>query len=87
MKLNDYLQAERGRARRIAEAVNKSPAFVYQMGGGKRPVPVPLAKRIVQATGGVVTLQELRPDDWQLIWPELVGAAGAPQPAEEAVAQ
>lgn len=26
---------------------------------------------IEKATGGVVTRQELRPDDWFLIWPEL----------------
>lgn len=29
---------------------------------------------IEQATGGDVTRQDLRPSDWQLIWPELVPA-------------
>lgn len=29
---------------------------------------------IERATGGQVTRRELRPDDWWLIWPELVDA-------------
>jgi DNA-binding transcriptional regulator YdaS (Cro superfamily) len=29
---------------------------------------------------------ELRPDDWHLIWPELIGAPGAPKVAKQAKA-
>lgn len=32
---------------------------------------------IEQATKGVVTRRDLRPDDWHLIWPELVAAEPA----------
>ena len=40
--------------------------------------------QIEQATDGAVTRRDLRPADWHLIWPELVGAEGAPPvpPAE-----
>ncbi|MGN5479495.1 hypothetical protein ACTMU2_29135 [Cupriavidus basilensis] len=34
------------------------------------------------ATGGVVTRQAMRPDDWHLIWPELL--TNAPIEAQEA---
>ena len=34
------------------------------------------------ASGGTVKRWDLRPDDWHRIWPELIGADGAPEPAE-----
>lgn len=33
---------------------------------------------IERATDGQVRRWDLRPDDWHLIWPELIGAEGAP---------
>jgi DNA-binding transcriptional regulator YdaS (Cro superfamily) len=42
-----------------------------------RGAPVEQCAAIEQATNGQVTRQELRPDDWHLIWPEL-------QPAQTA---
>ncbi len=40
---------------------------------------------IERATNGVVRRWDLRPDDWQAIWPELVGTKGAPKaPAKAA---
>lgn len=36
----------------------------------RRPSPANCVA-IRRATNGLVTLQELRPDDWQAIWPEL----------------
>ena len=47
----------------------------------KRGVPIPRCAELEQATGGAVARWDMRPDDWHLIWPELVGAAGAPIPA------
>ena len=38
-------------------------------------VPVEYCARIEQATAGAVTRKDLRPDDWQAIWPELAEAA------------
>ena len=41
-----------------------------------RGVPIEHCASIEQATSGQVTRQELRPDDWQAIWPELAAQAG-----------
>jgi len=42
---------------------------------------------IVRATNGLVTLQELRPDDWQNFWPDQPQArASITQAATETVA-
>lgn len=43
-----------------------------------------LAAQIEAATNGAVRRWELRPDDWFVIWPELVGMAGAPGPVRPA---
>lgn len=51
-------------------------------------VPVEHCATIEIATNGAVTRRDLRPDDWQKIWPEL--AAAQPhqaQPATQPVAQ
>lgn len=42
------------------------------------PVPVEHCAAIELATDGKVTRKELRPDDWQRVWPELVDSAAAP---------
>jgi len=41
-------------------------------------VPVERCVQIERATAGAVRRWDLRPDDWHLIWPELVGSEGAP---------
>lgn len=33
-----------------------------------------LAVKIEEESGGLVTRRELRPKDWQQVWPELAGA-------------
>lgn len=43
-------------------------------------VPVEHCAAIEFATGRVVRRWDLRPDDWHLIWPELISAEGAPVP-------
>ena len=49
-------------------------------------VPPERCVAIEVTTCGAVTRRELRPDDWHRIWPELIGADGAPDvpQAEEA---
>ncbi len=37
-----------------------------------------LAVRLESASSGVIHRWDLRPHDWHLIWPELVGTDGAP---------
>lgn len=45
-----------------------------------------LCVRIEAESSKAVTRPELRPDDWHLIWPELIGADGSP-PVPEASAK
>jgi len=44
-----------------------------------------LAVQLEAATDGAVRRWDLRPDDWHRIWPELIGADGAPDVPAEAV--
>jgi len=49
-------------------------------------VPVEHCAAIELATDRAVRRWELRPDDWHLIWPELIAAEGAPAPTEKRAA-
>lgn len=62
----------------LARILRISPAMVNQWAQGKRPVPVEYCAPIDGATKGAVRRWDLRPDDWHLIWPELIGTEGAP---------
>jgi DNA-binding transcriptional regulator YdaS (Cro superfamily) len=73
MQLHEYLSKE-GTQAKLATDLGISPAQVWQWKKGLRPVPVELCSGIEKATSGEVTRKELRPDDWQEIWPELVKA-------------
>ena len=55
----------------LARLLGVTPAVVYQWVSGLRPVPVRYCAAIERATAGAVTRQDLRPDDWVDIWPEL----------------
>lgn len=59
--------------------------MVNQLVNGSRPVPVEHCLAIERATNGLVTRRDLRPDDWQKIWPDLAEQAPA-QPATEIIA-
>ena len=85
MNLSVYLdKLERGQKKELADALGVSSAYLYQMATARRPVPPDLAPTIEQNTGNSVRRWDLRPDDWHRIWPELVGAPGAPSPHAEA---
>lgn len=43
-----------------------------------RGVPLEMCAAVEMALGGAVRRWDLRPHDWHLIWPELIGAEGAP---------
>jgi DNA-binding transcriptional regulator YdaS (Cro superfamily) len=78
MDLKTWCAAERGRASILASTIGIPVSFMSQMVSGDRPVPPQHAAPIEAATGRQVMRWELRPDDWHRIWPELVGADGAP---------
>jgi DNA-binding transcriptional regulator YdaS (Cro superfamily) len=71
MKLNDYISEKRGRLNELAQAIGAHTPDVSRWAKNKRPVPITHCFSIEEATGGVVTRKDLRPDDWHLIWPEL----------------
>jgi DNA-binding transcriptional regulator YdaS (Cro superfamily) len=86
MTLTDYLKAERGRMAKVAVRSGLAPAFLSQIANGVRGAPADRAADIERACDGAVMRWDLRPDDWHRIWPELVGADGAPdvpEPAQE----
>ena len=77
MNLPDYLSAERGRAAKLAAAIGVTPVMVSQWASSVKPVPAERCVSIEQATAGAVTRKDLRPDDWQRIWPELADVTKA----------
>lgn len=70
----------------VARSVKVRPPSVHEW----RTRGIPADKRMLlgaaieQATQRRVRRWDLRPDDWHRIWPELIGAEGAPPvPAEQ----
>lgn len=65
--------------RRLAEKVGVNPATLYQAmtskGAGFSPEK---CVRIERDSDGELRRWDLRPNDWHRIWPELIGAEGAP---------
>lgn len=71
MRLQNYLAAKRGRQTDLAREIGIAVTFLYQIANGIRPVPIEYCAQIEIATNNQVTRKDLRPDDWQKIWPEL----------------
>lgn len=65
-------------AAELARSLGVPAAWVSQMAAGARPIPPHLCPSIERWTKGEVRRWNLRPNDWHLIWPELVDAADAP---------
>ena len=66
----------------VARLLRQSVQSVCFYRDGKRQFPVEHCATLAQHSG--VPRWHLRPDDWHRIWPELIGAEGAPPvPAEE----
>jgi DNA-binding transcriptional regulator YdaS (Cro superfamily) len=78
MDLQTYLSQERGRQSALCRAIQAHAPDVSRWAAGERPVPLERCTAIERATDGAVKRWDLRPDDWHRIWPELIGAEGAP---------
>ena len=78
MNLAQYVGESRGRQTEIEKAIGCQPQLVWQWSNGVRVVPLLRCIPIELATAGAVRRWDLRPDDWHVIWPELVGLEGAP---------
>lgn len=48
--------------------------YLRQIAYGNKTASAELAARLEKETCGAVTRKQLRPDDWRVIWPELVAA-------------
>ena len=59
-----------GGQRAMASALGIGASQVNQWVTGRRGIPAKYCQSIVDLTEGLVTVQELRPADWHLIWPE-----------------
>ena len=71
MNLSNYLAGGRSLKSELARTLDVSPALVYQWANGIRPVAIQHCKAIHDWSKGQVTLMDLRPTDWQKIWPDL----------------
>lgn len=82
MTLNEYFKADCSlTVAQLRAAIGaKSDAQVRQWQHGYEDrIPSPEnCTAIEQATARAVMRWDLRPDDWHRIWPELIGAEGAP---------
>ena len=80
MDLRAYLdELPRGDVSAFADQCGISSVYLLQLAArqdGRKPSPA-LAVHIEVATKGQVTRRDLRPDDWQSIWPELAANDGA----------
>lgn len=74
MNLHNYLK-EVENSNRFAIRIGVPLPSISNWRHKKRPVPIDKALLIESATGGLVTRKELRPDDWQNLWPELAQQA------------
>jgi DNA-binding transcriptional regulator YdaS (Cro superfamily) len=87
MLLKDYTNSlPSGGVAALASELEVTPVYLSQLSArqnGREPSPE-LCVRIETATGGKVMRWDLRPDDWHRIWPELIGADGAPEVPQEA---
>ena len=81
MLLSTYFSSGRGRAASLARALGVRPVVVSRWGAGIKPVPVERCAAIERATQGAVARQDLRPDDWRDIWPELANSEEKQPPA------
>lgn len=63
-----------GGVTKLAAVLGVTPQAVVFWRDGKRRLPVEACPAIERATHGAVGRKDLRPADWQLIWPELAAA-------------
>ncbi|WP_312588173.1 transcriptional regulator [Comamonas terrigena] len=62
----------------LADRLGVTKAAVWQWKQPGRRTPIEHCAAIERLCGHAVTRRELRPDDWQAIWPELAEPASGP---------
>lgn len=68
----------------LAEKVGVNEQYLYQCLTGRKAMNPAEAVRVEAESGRAVMRWDLRPADWHRIWPELIGADGAPSVPESA---
>jgi DNA-binding transcriptional regulator YdaS (Cro superfamily) len=71
MILKQYIQSERGNGMKLAEKLGVSISTISQFASGAKSISPAHAGVIFTFTAGKVSRQELRPDDFWRIWPDL----------------
>lgn len=71
----------------LAKILGKSQPHIYKWLNSPNGVPPEHCFSIEQATAGLVTRRDLRPDDWEKIWPELASPVLHPNPIQIAAAE
>lgn len=69
-----------GGVAKLAATIGVTPVYLSQLSArqaGREPSPE-LCVSIESATERAVMRWDMRPGDWHRIWPELIGADGAP---------
>lgn len=81
MNLKEYTDSlPRGGVSALASTLGISTVYLHQLAArqnGREP-SAELSVLIERASQSSVMRWELRPEDWHRIWPELIGAEGAP---------
>ncbi|WP_269501076.1 transcriptional regulator [Burkholderia sp. IMCC1007] len=76
MDLSTYLSSRKVTQASFAQQLGVSQGLIYQWLTGRRPVAIDKCVAIERITAGEVSRRDLRPSDWQLIWPELADLSG-----------
>lgn len=71
MNLQDWLKQEHGRQAALARHLGIKPPQVADWISRDKPIPLVHMAAIESYTAGQVTRRDMRPNDWQRIWPEL----------------
>lgn len=74
----DKAIAAAGGVGKLAHAVGVVQGAVSNWKARGGLVPAEHCAAVEQAAGGIVTRRDLRPNDWQKIWPELASTAEQP---------
>ena len=84
MKLSIYLKGMTPERRAdFAVQSRTTLGHINNVQYGTRTASAALTRSIAQLTERQVAEWDLRPDDWHLIWPELIGSEGAPAVAAQ----
>jgi DNA-binding transcriptional regulator YdaS (Cro superfamily) len=86
MDLKTYLKAlpEEDSRDAFASRVGTTAGHLNNVAYGYKTCAPALAVAVERESGMQVRRWDLRPKDWHLIWPELIGAEGAPVVLEKA---